>query len=194
MKAFGIAGWSGSGKTTLIERLLPAITARGLRVSVVKHAHHDFDIDQPGKDSWRHRVAGATEVIVTGGQRWALMHELRDGPEPTLDDHLARLADCDLVIVEGYKREPIPKLEVHRRATGKPTLWESDDGIVAVATDDRPTAEGEAIRLSVIVGAAIMVGGLLLAWVTVAWALIYRSAWAEPTEPEVVPADTTRPT
>lgn len=136
MKAFGIAGWSGSGKTTLIERLLPAITARGLRVSVVKHAHHDFDIDQPGKDSWRHRVAGASEVIVTGGQRWALMHELRDGPEPTLDDHLARLADCDLVIVEGYKREPIPKLEVHRRATGKPTLWESDDGIVAVATDE----------------------------------------------------------
>lgn len=136
MKAFGIAGWSGSGKTTLIERLLPVFTARGLRVSVVKHAHHEFDIDRPGKDSWRHREAGATEVVVTGGHRWALMHELRDGREPTLDDHLARLSPCDLVIVEGYKREPIPKLEVHRRATGKPALWPSDDGIVAVATDE----------------------------------------------------------
>lgn len=135
MKVFGIAGYSGSGKTTLVERLIPALRARGLRVSVLKHAHHDFDIDHVGKDSWRHRQAGATEVLVTSPQRWAVVHELRGAPEPTLDEHLARLSACDLVLVEGFKQAPIPKLEVHRLAAGKPSLWSTDGDIVAIATD-----------------------------------------------------------
>jgi molybdopterin-guanine dinucleotide biosynthesis protein B len=135
MKVFGIAGYSGSGKTTLLERLIPALRSRGLRVSVVKHAHHDFEIDHVGKDSWRHRQAGASEVLVTSARRWALVHELRDDPEPTLQDHLSCLADCDLVLVEGFKREPIPKLEVHRVASGKPSLWPTDGDIVGLATD-----------------------------------------------------------
>ena len=141
MKVFGIAGYSGSGKTTLVERLVPVLRDRGLRVSVVKHAHHDFDIDHPGKDSWRHRQAGATEVLVTSSQRWAVVHELRGAPEPTLQEHLARLAECDLVLVEGFKQAPIPKLEVHRLASGKPSLWPTDGDIVAVATD-APIASG----------------------------------------------------
>jgi molybdopterin-guanine dinucleotide biosynthesis protein B len=135
MKIFGIAGWSGSGKTTLIEKLIPELTARGLRVSVIKHAHHGFDLDRPGKDSWRHREAGATEVMITSGQRWALLHESRDEPEPTLAGYLARFADCDLVLVEGFKNEPIPKLEVHRAANGKPPIFPDNPGVVAVATD-----------------------------------------------------------
>lgn len=135
MKVMGIAGYSGSGKTTLVERLIPVLRSRGLRVSVVKHAHHDFEIDHVGKDSWRHRLAGAAEVLVTSSRRWAIVHELRDDPEPTLQDHLARLSDCDLVLVEGFKREPIPKLEVHRMAAGKPSLWPTDGDIVGVATD-----------------------------------------------------------
>lgn len=135
MKVFGIAGYSGSGKTTLVERLIPTLRARGLRVSVVKHAHHDFEIDHVGKDSWRHRHAGASEVLVTSSRRWAIVHELRDEAEPVLADHLARLSDCDLVLVEGFKREPIPKLEVHRVASGKPSLWPTDGDIVGVATD-----------------------------------------------------------
>lgn len=135
MKIFGIAGWSGSGKTTLIEKLIPELTARGLRVSVIKHAHHGFDLDRPGKDSWRHREAGATEVMITSGQRWALLHESRDEPEPTLAGYLARFADCDLVLVEGFKNEPIPKIEVHRAANGKPPIFPDNPGVVAVATD-----------------------------------------------------------
>ncbi len=135
MKVFGIAGYSGSGKTTLVERLIPALRSRGLRVSVVKHAHHDFEIDHVGKDSWRHRQAGASEVLVTSSRRWALVHELRDEAEPTLHEHLARLRPCDLVLVEGFKREPIPKLEVHRVAAGKPSLWPTDGDIVGLATD-----------------------------------------------------------
>jgi len=135
MKVFGIAGYSGSGKTTLVERLIPILRTRGLRVSVVKHAHHDFEIDQPGKDSWRHRQAGASEVLVTSSRRWAMVHELGGDPEPSLQEHLARLSDCDLVLVEGFKHEPIPKLEVHRVAAGNPSLWPSDGDIVAVATD-----------------------------------------------------------
>jgi molybdopterin-guanine dinucleotide biosynthesis adapter protein len=131
----GIAGYSGSGKTTLVERLIPVLCSRGLRVSVVKHAHHDFEIDHEGKDSWRHRQAGAAQVLVTSSRRWALVHELRDDPEPTLQDHLARLGPCDIVLVEGFKREPIPKLEVHRAASGTPSLWPTDGDIVAVATD-----------------------------------------------------------
>jgi len=136
MKVFGFAGMSGSGKTTLIEQIIPRLVMEGLRVSVVKHAHHDFDIDRPGKDSWRHREAGATEVMITAGHRWVLMHELRGGPEPELPEHLRRLSPCDLVLVEGFKRQPIPKLEIHRRAAGKPLLHPDDPHIVAVATDE----------------------------------------------------------
>lgn len=132
---FGFAGWSGSGKTTLIERLIPLFVAQGLRVSLVKHAHHAFDVDRPGKDSWRHRQAGATEVLLASDRRWALMHESRDEPEPILEDLLARLSPCDLVLVEGYKREALPKLEVHRPMLGKPLLHPDDPYIVAVATD-----------------------------------------------------------
>lgn len=135
MKVFSIAGYSGSGKTTLIERLLPQLTARGLRVAVLKHAHHAFDIDRPGKDSYRHRVAGAGEVMLAGGERWALLHELRGGAEPTLAECLQRFSPCDLVIVEGFKNEPVPKLEVHRPAHGKPPLWPDDPSIIALASD-----------------------------------------------------------
>lgn len=136
MKVFGFAGYSGSGKTTLVEQLIPRFVAAGYRLGVVKHAHHHFDIDHPGKDSWRHRQAGATEVLVTSDERWALMHELRGGPQPTLAEHLVRFSPCDLVLVEGFKKEPLPKLEVHRRDTGAPVLFDADDNIVAVATDE----------------------------------------------------------
>ena len=135
MKVFGIAGYSGSGKTTLLEKLIPQFTARGLRVSVIKHAHHGFDIDRPGKDSYRHREAGASEVLLSCNDRWALMHERRDGSDVTLDDLLARLAPCDLVLVEGFKQEPIPKLEVYRPENGKPPLFPERGDIVAVASN-----------------------------------------------------------
>jgi len=132
---FGFAGFSGSGKTTLIERIIPLLVARGLRVALVKHAHHDFDIDQPGKDSHRHRAAGAGEVLVSGGKRWALMHELRSEAEPGLADLLAHLSPCDLVLVEGFKHDPLPKLEVHRPALGHALLSASDPYIVGIASD-----------------------------------------------------------
>ncbi len=135
MKVFGIAGWSGSGKTTLLEKLIPQFTARGLKVSVIKHAHHGFDIDRPGKDSYRHREAGASEVLLSCSDRWALMHERRDGSDVTLDQLVARLAPCDLVLVEGFKQEPVPKLEVYRPETGKPPLFPERSDIVAVASD-----------------------------------------------------------
>ena len=135
MKVFGIAGFSGSGKTTLIEKLIPAIRARGLRVSVIKHAHHGFDLDRPGKDSWRHREAGASEVLMLSGQRWVLMHELRGAAEPTLEAQLAILSPCDLVLIEGFKAAPVPKVEVFRPANGKPPLWPENPHVVAVATD-----------------------------------------------------------
>lgn len=137
MRIFGFAGWSGSGKTTLIERLIPRLVARGLTVSLVKHAHHEFDIDQPGKDSWRHRHAGCTEVLVSSSARWALIHELRGAPEQTLAQALGRLAPCDLVLVEGYKRAALPKLEVWRPAVGKPRLYPDDPWVRAIATDTR---------------------------------------------------------
>ena len=140
MKVFGVAGYSGSGKTTLIERVLPQLTARGLSVSVVKHTHHDFDLDRPGKDSHRHRVAGAHEVLLASDHRYALLHEVR-GEAPTLAVLLARLAPCDRVLVEGYKREAIPKLEVHRAATGKPWLFPDDTAILAVASDTSPPGD-----------------------------------------------------
>ena len=136
MKIIGIAGYSGSGKTTLIEKVIPLLVAEGLRVSLVKHAHHEFDVDQPGKDSYRHRHAGCSEVLVSSSKRWALMHELRGAPEPSLQETLKHLAPCDLVIVEGYKSEPIPKLEVHRRASHAPLLYPDDAHVVAVATDE----------------------------------------------------------
>ena len=135
MKVFGFAGWSGSGKTTLIEKLIPRFVRRGLRVSLVKHAHHTFDVDKPGKDSYRHRHAGASEVLVTSSQRWVLMHELRGTPEPSFEDQLKHLTPCDLVIVEGFKFQPIPKLEVHRAGTDAALLHPNDPNIVAVATD-----------------------------------------------------------
>ena len=137
MKVFGIAGWSGSGKTTLIEKLIPRFVKRGLRVSLIKHAHHTFDVDQPGKDSYRHRHAGASEVMVTSSRRWVLMHELRGAQEPSFEDQLQRLSPCDLVIVEGFKHAPIPKLEVWREAPGEGLLHPQDAHIVAVASDAR---------------------------------------------------------
>jgi molybdopterin-guanine dinucleotide biosynthesis protein B len=135
MRLFGFAGWSGSGKTTLIERLIPQLIARGNTVSLIKHAHHDFDIDQPGKDSWRHRQAGCREVLITSDVRWALMHELRDSAELTLIEAIARMAPCDLLLVEGFKTARIPKLEVWREDNGKPLLHPGDPNIVAMATD-----------------------------------------------------------
>jgi molybdopterin-guanine dinucleotide biosynthesis adapter protein len=135
MKTIGFAGWSGSGKTTLIEKLIPLFVQRGLRVSLVKHAHHTFDVDQEGKDSWRHRHAGATEVLVTSSRRWVLMHELRGGQEPSFEDQVKRLSPCDLLIVEGFKYAPIPKIEVWRAEPGEGMLSPNDPHIVAVATD-----------------------------------------------------------
>jgi molybdopterin-guanine dinucleotide biosynthesis protein B len=135
MKIFGIAGYSGSGKTTLIEKLIPVFTQRGLAVSLIKHAHHTFDVDQPGKDSYRHRHAGASEVLVTSSRRWVLMHELRGEHEPRFEDQLRHLSPCDLLIVEGFKYAPIPKLEVWRAATGEPLLHPNDPHFVAVVTD-----------------------------------------------------------
>jgi molybdopterin-guanine dinucleotide biosynthesis protein B len=137
MKVFGIAGYSGSGKTTLIERVLPHLAARGLSVAVVKHTHHDFDIDRPGKDSWRAREAGATAVLLASDHRTAVLTEHRDTP-PALGDLLAKLPPCDLVLVEGYKREAIPKLEVHRAETATPWLFPGDPSILAVASDIEP--------------------------------------------------------
>jgi molybdopterin-guanine dinucleotide biosynthesis adapter protein len=136
MRIFGLAGWSGSGKTTLITALIPEFISRGVTVSTVKHAHHAFDIDQPGKDSWRHRQAGAREVMVTSEHRWALMHELRDDPEPSLDELVRRLSRVDLVLVEGFKRHAHPKIEVYRRAVGKPLLHPDDRFVVAIAADE----------------------------------------------------------
>jgi molybdopterin-guanine dinucleotide biosynthesis protein B len=135
MKVIGFAGWSGAGKTTLLTRLIPHLIAKGLRVSTLKHAHHAFDVDVPGKDSWRHREAGAAEVLVSSGKRWALMHELRGADEPKLPELLARMSPVDLVIVEGFKRELHPKIEVYRAANGKPPLFPDDSHIVGVATD-----------------------------------------------------------
>lgn len=135
MRIIGLAGWSGSGKTTLLAKVIPRIVARGKRVSTLKHAHHGFDLDQPGKDSHAHRTAGASEVLISSAQRWALMHELRDEPEPHLRELLTRLSPVDLVMVEGYKRERIPKLEIYRAEIGKPLLHLEDDWIVAIASD-----------------------------------------------------------
>jgi molybdopterin-guanine dinucleotide biosynthesis protein B len=135
MRIIGLAGWSGAGKTTLVAKLIPSITARGLTVSTLKHAHHAFDVDQPGKDSYMHRMAGATEVLVSSQNRFALMRELRGAPELALPELLAKLTPVDLVIIEGYKRDPHPKLEVYRASVGKPLIHPDDPYVVAIASD-----------------------------------------------------------
>lgn len=155
MRIIGLAGWSGSGKTTLLAKVIPRIVARGLRVSTLKHAHHAFDVDQPGKDSHTHRMAGATEVLVSSANRWALVHELRGDAELTLAALLDRLSPVDLVLVEGYKREPHPKLEVHRPSLGKPLMHPDDPAIVAVASDEPlPAARVPVIDLDDVEGVA----------------------------------------
>jgi molybdopterin-guanine dinucleotide biosynthesis protein B len=135
MKIFGLAGWSGSGKTTLIVNLIPELVGRGLSVSTMKHAHHDFDIDQPGKDSYEHRKAGAREVMISASKRWALMHEVRNEGEPCVDDLIARLTPVDLLLVEGFKWHAHAKIEIHRPILGKPLLQNDDPHIIAVASD-----------------------------------------------------------
>lgn len=132
---FGFAGYSGSGKTTLIEQLVPRLVGDGLRVSLIKHAHHDFEIDYPGKDTYRHRLAGCQEVVISSDRRWALIAELRGAPQLSLEQILARLSPCDLVLVEGFKFDPIPKLEIHRPSLGKPLIHPNDPHIVAIASD-----------------------------------------------------------
>ncbi len=135
MKIFGLSGWSGSGKTTLLVKLIPELVSRGLTVSTLKHAHHEFDVDKPGKDSYAHRAAGATEVLISSARRYALMHELRDAPEPSLDDLIPRMTPVDLILIEGFKTHAHDKLEVHRPALGKPLFCLQDPHVVAVATD-----------------------------------------------------------
>ena len=166
MRIFGFAGWSGSGKTTLIEAVVPRLTGQGLKVSLVKHAHHAFDVDQPGKDSHRHREAGCSEVLVSSGVRWALIHELRGTPELTLTEAIGRLSECDLVLVEGYKRATIPKLEVWREMVGKPLLHPVDPHIVAVATDapDRLKSPLPAFALNDVEAIATFIAGRAAAW------------------------------
>jgi molybdopterin-guanine dinucleotide biosynthesis adapter protein len=135
MRIIGLAGWSGSGKTTLIKKLIPSLIARGSSVSTLKHAHHGFDLDQPGKDSFFHRAAGATEVIISSARRWAILHELREEPEWDLPALVAKMSPVDLVLVEGFKRDAFPKLEIHRAANGKPLIHPDDPHIVAIAAD-----------------------------------------------------------
>lgn len=144
MKIFGIAGHSGMGKTTLLERLVPEIASRGLLVSLIKHSHKNIDIDRPGKDSYRLRESGCKEVLLLGNDRWALMHELRGAPEPSLDYLLDRMQDCDLVLIEGFKHGNFPKLEVWRAALGKQTLWPDWPGIAAIASDTPPQSSAQA--------------------------------------------------
>lgn len=138
MRLIGLAGWSGAGKTTLLAALIPRLTGRGISVSTLKHAHHAFDLDTPGKDSHVHRQAGASQVLVASAARWALLTELRGAPEPALPELVARLSPVDLVLVEGFKRDVHPKLEIHRAANGKPWLHPADPAIVAVAADGPP--------------------------------------------------------
>ncbi len=155
MRVIGLAGWSGSGKTTLITKLIPVLVGRGLKVSTIKHAHHAFDIDRPGKDSWQHREAGASEVVVASSRRWAIVHELRNEPEPPLEELLAKLRPADLVIIEGFKRHPHPKLEIYRASVGKPLIYPQDDCVVAIASDaPLPNAQLPVLMLDDIEGIA----------------------------------------
>ena len=135
MKIYGVVGWKNAGKTTLMERLVAEICGRDVRVSTIKHAHHAFDVDHEGKDSWRHRQAGAQEVLICSGARWALMHELRDAPEPPLPELIGKLSNVDLVLVEGYKRDQHPKVEAHRVETGADLLAREDPTVRAVAAN-----------------------------------------------------------
>ncbi len=135
MRIIGLAGWSGSGKTTLITKMLPVLIGRGCKVSTLKHAHHGFDLDQPGKDSFMHRAAGASEVLISSARRWAVLHELRDEAEWDMTALLEKVSPVDLILVEGFKRENFPKIEVYRAANGKPLLHGEDDSIVAIASD-----------------------------------------------------------
>jgi molybdopterin-guanine dinucleotide biosynthesis protein B len=137
MRILGLAGWSGSGKTTLLTAIIPEFVRRGLVVSTIKHAHHEFDVDRPGKDSWRHREAGASEVMVSSSRRWALMHELRGAVEPSLEELIAKMSPADLLLVEGFKFDPHPKIEVHRPSVGKPLLYPDDPRIIAIASDEK---------------------------------------------------------
>jgi molybdopterin-guanine dinucleotide biosynthesis protein B len=155
MRIIGLAGWSGSGKTTLVTKVIPRLVARGIKVSTVKHAHHAFDVDQPGKDSHSHRMAGATEVLVGSSGRFALVHELRQEPEPALGALLQKLSPVDLVVVEGYKRASHPKLEVYRAVLGKPLMHPDDPAIVAIASDTPlPAAQIPVISLDDVDGLA----------------------------------------
>lgn len=142
MRVIGLAGWSGAGKTNLLVRAIPVLVARGVKVATVKHAHHDFDTDWPGKDSYEHRKAGASEVLISSGRRWAQVHELGDEEEATLGQLLRRISPCDLIVVEGYKREPIPKIEVHRADNGRPPIHPLDPTIVGIASDVAFPASG----------------------------------------------------
>ncbi len=162
MRIIGLAGWSGAGKTTLLARLIPALIARGVSVSTLKHAHHAFDLDQPGKDSHTHRQAGASQVLIASANRWALMSELRGAPEPPLRELLGKLDPVDLVLVEGFKREAHPKIEIHRAANGKPWLHPQDPRILAVASDV-PPPEGAPPHLHLDDIPAIAEAGLRLA-------------------------------
>ena len=157
MRVIGLAGWSGSGKTTLITKVVPVLIRRGFKIATIKHAHHEFDIDRPGKDSWLHREAGASEVIVSSGRRWALVHELRSEPEPPLAELLAKLSPVDFVIVEGFKHYTYPKLEIYRSTVGKPLIYPEDDCIVAIAADaPLPHAQLPVLMLDDIEGIADM--------------------------------------
>lgn len=157
-RVIGLAGWSGAGKTTLLAKLIPILVARGLRVATVKHAHHAFDVDQPGKDSYVHRAAGAFEVIASSARRWVQIHEVGDAPEATLPELLRRLSPCDLVVVEGFKRDAHAKLEIHRGANGKPPLHGDDPRIVAVASDRaHPTAGVPVVDLDAVEAIADLV-------------------------------------
>jgi molybdopterin-guanine dinucleotide biosynthesis protein B len=156
MKVIGLAGWSGAGKTTLLTRLIPHFNAQGLRVSVIKHAHHQFDVDVPGKDSWRHREAGAAEVMVSSANRWALMHELRGATEPRLPELLSKLSAVDIVVVEGFKRDPHRKIEVHRAANEKPLLFPDDPSIVGIVADVTVETPLPSVHLDDIAAAAAL--------------------------------------
>jgi molybdopterin-guanine dinucleotide biosynthesis protein B len=155
MRVIGLAGWSGSGKTTLITKVIPVLVGRGLKVATIKHAHHEFDIDRPGKDSWQHREAGASEVVVASSRRWALVHELRNEAEPPLAELLAKLSPADLVIIEGFKSHAHPKLEIYRAAVGKPLIYPQDDCVVAIAADQPlPNAQLPVVMLDDVEGIA----------------------------------------
>lgn len=164
MKTLGIAGYSGSGKTSLIERLLPMLNDAGLNVSVIKQSHHDIQVDVVGKDSWRHRQAGAQETLLTSPYRWMLVGELRGAAEPALETHLARLSPCDLVLVEGYKHADLPKLEVWRAANGKPWLHPDDARYIALAADDYATAPRHAGPVRLDLNQPASIAAFILEW------------------------------